>query len=411
MSERPARRVILPGSSRAEYGSGCAAMARAMASWNTDRMNRRTAFPMIFAAFILDGCSVPEPAGTRATLVREVSDGRFEPFLEEMETTEHFTGVALILREGKIVHAKGYGAATGRRANGVDTRIHVGSITKQFTAAAIMQLVEKEVLKLDDPINLHLPRKYRSAKWGAVTVHHLLSHTSGITDYAVTRDYYHVVKGFCLGDTVDGMVKEAMGKDLEFEPGSKFSYTNLGYTLLGVVIENETNSSYDDYIKHNILDPMGMTSSRIHGVGHVPGEGEAEGFRWSEEQGRRVPDDVVFLPVTAPDGGLITTLGDFAKWARIFTGGEQTILSPDSIKLMSTPKIVIGNGGPLDSMGYGLYVGNRLVGHGGLIVGFSSQFVFDRETRSLIAVFSNDASANPQQVAFGLLTLLLTPNP
>jgi CubicO group peptidase (beta-lactamase class C family) len=365
------------------------------------------AFSIVFAALIQAGCSVPEPAVSRGTLVREVSDSRFDSYLQEMVTKEHFTGVVLIMRDGKILHAKGYGAATDDRANGVETRFHIGSITKQFTAAAIMQLVEKGVLKLDDPINSHLPAKYRSAKWDGATVHHLLSHTSGITDYAVTRDYYLVDKGFCLGDTVDGMVKEATGRALEFVPGSKYSYTNLGYTLLGIVIENRTNTSYDEYIRHNILDPMGMTSSRIHAVGHVPGEKEAEGFRWSEEQGMHVPDDVVMLPVTAPDGGLITTLGDFAKWTRIFAAGEQTILSQDSIKLMSSPHIGIGNGGPLDSMGYGLYVGDRLVGHGGLIVGFNSQFVFDRETRSHIVVFSNDASGNPQRVAFGLLTLLL----
>ena len=75
-----------------------------------------------------------------------------------------------------------------------------------------------------------------------------------------------------------------------------------------------------------------------------------------------------------------------------------------------SPQIRIGNGGPLDSMGYGLYVGDRLIGHGGRVVGFSSQFVYDRDTRSLIVVFSNDVSANPQEVVFGLLTLLLTPN-
>ncbi len=340
----------------------------------------------------------------------QVVDSRYDSYLREMAAKEHFSGVALVLRDGKIVHAGGYGVATGNRANSVDTRFHAGSITKQFTAAAIMQLVEKGVLKLDDPVNSHLPRKYRSAKWETVTLHHLLSHTSGIADYAVARDYYRVVDGFCRGDTVDGMVKEAMGKDLGFVPGSKYSYTNLGYTLLGFVIENRTNTPYEEYIKDNILDPMGMTSSRIHAVGHFQSEEEADGFRWSEEQGTHVPDDLVSLPATAPDGGLVTTLGDFAKWSRIFSAGKQTILSQDSIKRMSSPQIGIGNGGPLDSMGYGLYVGDRLVGHGGLIVGFSSQFVFDRETGSLIVVFSNDASDDPQRIAFGLLTLLLTPD-
>jgi len=339
-----------------------------------------------------------------------VIDSRFESFLQEMVAKQHFTGVALVMRDGKILHAKGYGVASGNRANTIDTRFHVASITKEFTAAAIMQLVEKGVVKLDGPINGYLPEQYRSAKWDAVTVHHLLSHTSGIPNYAVSRDYYHVVKGFCPADTVDGMVKEAMGKDLEFVPGSNYAYDDLGYTLLGSIIENQTHTSYEDYIKTHILDPMGMTSSRIHVVGRAPARDEAEGLRWSAELRRHVPDDVVTLPSTAPDGGLITTLADFVRWSRIFAGDEVPILSQDSIKLMSSPHIRIVDGGSLGSMGYGLFVGDRLIGHGGLVVGFSSQFVYDRDTHSLIVVFSNDAGGNPQEVVFGLLTLLLTPH-
>jgi len=372
-------------------------------------MNLRISLSIILASLSNSGCSVPQSADVREAGFVEVNDIRFDSHLREMAAEEHFTGAALVMREGKIVHAKGYGAATSGRANHADTRFHVGSITKQFTAAAILQLVEKGVLKLDGSINVYLPQKYQSSKWNAVTVHQLLSHTSGITDYAVTRDYYDVVKGFCLGDTVDGMIAEAMAKELEFAPGSKYSYTNLGYTLLGAIIEYQANTSYGEYIKANIFAPMGMTSSQIHVAGHVLAEDEAAGFRWSEGQAKHVPDDVETLPVTAPDGGLITTLADFAKWSRIFSGEAQTILSQESIKLMSSPQIRIGNGGPLDSMGYGLYVGDRLIGHGGLIVGFSSQFVIDRETDSLIVVFSNDASGNPQLVTFGLLTLLLAP--
>jgi CubicO group peptidase (beta-lactamase class C family) len=175
-----------------------------------NRMNRPLHFLVIVAVLFHAACSGLESGDTRRTTVREVSDSRFDAYLREMERKEHFTGVALIMREEEIVHAKGYGAATDSTANDVDTRFHVGSITKQFTAAAIMQLAEMGVVKLDSSINTYLPAQYRSPKWDAVTLHHLLSHTSGITDYAVTRDYYDVVKGFCLGDTVDGMVKEAM---------------------------------------------------------------------------------------------------------------------------------------------------------------------------------------------------------
>jgi CubicO group peptidase (beta-lactamase class C family) len=373
-------------------------------------MDWRLTWSIICAAHFLSACSVPQPAPFRGALVGEVSDSRLDSYLQEMAAKEHFSGAALVMREGNVVHAKGYGLATGNRANQVDTAFHVGSITKQFTAAAILQLVEKGVLKLDDPINIHLPPRFRSAPWSEVTVHHLLSHTSGIADYGVARDYYHLVKGFCSRDTVEGMVKEAMGKDLAFAPGSNYSYTNLGYTLLGIIIENETSKSFDDYIKENIFDPMAMRSSKFDSGAQDVAEDAAEGLRWNGEMGKHVPDDIVLLPATAPDGGLITTLDDFVRWTRIFTAGDQTILSQASIHLMTSPHIRIGNGGPLDSMGYGLFVGDRLIGHGGLVVGFTSQFVFDRETRSLIVVFSNDATDDPQRVAFGLLTLLLTPS-
>lgn len=360
----------------------------------------------MLAALLLGGCAAPPIM--QGIEFREVSDARFDSFVAEMETRAHFTGVVLVMRDGRVLHAKGYGKANAARSNDADTKMHVGSITKQFTAAAILQLVGKGTVRLDTPINDYLPPEYRSSKWEAVTLHHLLSHTSGIPDYAVTRDYYVITDGFCSDDTVDGMVKEAGRQDLEFAPGSRYAYTNLGYTLLGIVIENRTTLPYGEYIQRHVLDPMGMTSSRIHVAGHVPAADEADGFRWNEEHARHVPDDVERLPVTAPDGGLITTLGDFAKWGRLFTGG-QSILEQRSIEAMSSPHIRIGNGGPLDSMGYGLFTGDRLLGHGGLITGFSSQFVFDRETRSLIAVFSNDAGGDPQQVTFGLLTRLLTP--
>ena len=143
-------------------------------------------------------------------MVREVSDSRFDSYLQEMVTKEHFAGVALVMREGKILHAKGYGAATSARANDVDTQFHMGSITKEFTAAAIMQLVEKGVLKLDGPINSYLPPRYRSAKWDAVTIHHLLSHTSSI-NYAGTALLH--------ASRMASVVKEAWGA-LEFASGN-----------------------------------------------------------------------------------------------------------------------------------------------------------------------------------------------
>ena len=295
------------------------------------------------------------------------------------------------------------------RKNNVDTAFHVASITKQFTAAAIMQLVEKGLVDLNGPINNYLPHKYRSPKWNSVTIHHLLSHTSGIVDYAVTRPYYDVVKGFCLGNTVDGMIKEAMVKDLQFAPGTKFSYTNLGYTLLGLAIENQTKISFDKYIKENILDPMGMRSSKIHIEDHVPAQDEAEGYRFSKEKKTHVPDDEIGLPVTAPDGGLVTTLSDFVKWIDIYKDKNLKLLTQDSLKRMMTPAIKTGWEGPkgfFESYGYGLFLGDSAISHMGEIVGFKSFFVYDKKNDVLVVVFSNNTTNDPIRIAAGLLKVL-----
>lgn len=340
--------------------------------------------------------------------IRETVHPQSEDFLQVMVKEEHFSGVALVMRMDEVIHAKGYGNASSENRNSVETVFHVASITKQFTAAAVMQLVEAGLVDLETSVNEYLPKKYRSQNWDSVKIHHLLSHSSGVPDYAVERDYYNVVDGFCLGDTVDGMVKEAMGKDLEFEPGSSFSYSNIGFTLLGFVIQQQTSQPYEEYLKINILDPMGMDSSRVHVVGHEPVANEAAGYRWDEVLGTLVPDDVVSLPVTAPDGGLLTTLADFAKWSAIYFGGKSTILSRQSLEMMTCPTISTpwtdARGAPL-SYGYGLFVGEGLLSHAGYIVGFRSHFIVDREQQLLVAVFSNNTANDPARITEGLLKI------
>ena len=367
------------------------------------------ALSIIAVVLLFLSCKGTKHVAKPVLIEREVIDSRIETFLEKMESEEHFTGVVLVLEKEEVIHAKGYGMANSDRKNSVTTAFHIASITKQFTAVAILQLVERGIVSLEGLINEYLPKEYRSPKWDSVTLHHLLSHTSGITNYAVTRDYYMVVKGFCLGNTVDGMVKEAMVKDLEFKPGSKFSYSDINYTLLGFVVENQTQTPYNEYLKDNILDPMGMSDSKIHVIGHVPTIEEAEGYRWSKEQSAHVPDDIISLPVTEPDGGLVTTLTDFTKWVGIYMGRKQTILDQSSISRMTSPIIWVDFKGPRgkpQSYGYGLLVEDELVHHSGYIVGFRSDFIVDRQKEILIAVLSNNTTNNPIRISTGLLKIL-----
>jgi CubicO group peptidase (beta-lactamase class C family) len=173
---------------------------------------------------LLSGCAgdtTQDSSGAIDSAINEVVEPRIEEFLQKMVDEERFSGVALVAKDGDVIYAKGYGIAVEVAPNNVHTAFHVASVTKQFTAAAIMQLTENGILDLNDSINLFLPKQYTTPAWNDVHVHHLLSHSSGIPDYAVSRDYYDVVDGFCLGATVDGMIREAMSKDLEFTPGTQ----------------------------------------------------------------------------------------------------------------------------------------------------------------------------------------------
>ena len=167
----------------------------------------------------------------------EVVDADTERFLQEMVETEHLSGAVLVSRNGRILHERSYGPSSETLQNRVGDRFHIASMTKQFTAAAVMRLVEMGAVALDGSINNYLPAAYRSDVWADVQIQHLLSHTSGIPDYAETRDYYEVVDGWAFGATVDGMIREAMAEPLNFTPGTQFRYSNIGYTLLGQIID------------------------------------------------------------------------------------------------------------------------------------------------------------------------------
>ncbi|MBT8294596.1 MAG: beta-lactamase family protein, partial [Eudoraea sp.] len=342
----------------------------------------------------------------KSNLLKKVTNPPIESFIQKMITEEHFKGVVLVAKDDKVIHAKGYGFAQDSIRNTIHTKFHVASVTKQFTAAAIMQLVEQNSINLEESINAFLPAHYRSDKWNNVTIHHLLTHTSGIEDYAVTRDYYEVEKGFCLGNTVDGMIKEAMAKELNFPLGSAFSYSNIGYTLLGEIIKHTTGEPYDNYMKKHIFEPMGMHDSFIHNTSnYTVSKDEAIGYKWDTVMKKHLPDDIVSLPVTEPDGNLVTTLSDFLKWTKIYTEKDKTILQNGSVEKMITPYIkndfiFMQEHNP--HYGYGLSLTDKTISHPGYIVGFRSHFIVDTTQNLQVFVFNNNVSNNPRNISTGI---------
>jgi CubicO group peptidase (beta-lactamase class C family) len=373
-------------------------------------MKYMKALNIIFLFLLLFSCKNKENETENKIVNEEITHPEIESLINNMISEEHFTGVVLVAVNDEIIHAKGYGIAQDGIQNRINTKFHVASITKQFTAAAIMQLLEQKKINLEESINEYLPTQYRSDKWNNVTIHHLLTQTSGIEDYGLTRNYYEVEKGFCLGNTVDGMIKEAMAKELKFPSGSKFSYSNIGYTLLGQIIENTSGEPYDSYMKKHIFEPMGMHNSFIHNTSnYTVANDEAIGYRWDDELNKHVPDDIVSLPVTQPDGNLVTTVADFLKWSNVYVNNNQKAINEVSIKKMTFPYIendfsFRANQSP--KYGYGLSLTDGVISHPGYIVGFRSHFIVDTNNDIRVFVFNNNVSNNPKNVSGGIYDIL-----
>src|SRR5688572_12291329 len=205
-------------------------------------MNIARIFALFIVAFL-----------TATSALAQQSVQKIDGLLKQYNEYGQLNGSVLVAENGKIIYKKGYGMANMEWAipNQPDTKFRIASITKQFTAALILQLVEEGKIKLDGKITDYLT-DYRKDTGDKVTIHQLLNHTSGIPDYKnVTSNPYSAVD----------FVKKHVSGDLEFEPGSKYKYNNGGYSILGAIIEKVTGKSYETVLQERILKPLGMTNS------------------------------------------------------------------------------------------------------------------------------------------------------
>lgn len=319
---------------------------------------------------------------------------------------KRFSGVMMVVHHGKVILHQGYGMATIDDKNERNTVFHIASITKQFTAAAIMKLWEAGKIDLNTSINKYLPKKYQSDIWEKVTAHHLLSHTSGIVDYD-EKYYDSKTLGFCSEEIIAKLIKETGQKKLEFEPGTNYDYCNIGYTLLGIMLENQTGKSYPAIIKEYFLIPLEMSSTSFHEENYVAKKVHATGFRWNFEDKKWVEDSEKILG-TVPDGGMLTTVEDLYKWSVVIAGKRPDILSLEILKLMTTPvpKTFTEDGG----YGYGLGIddssGIRRIHHSGWMTGFMSFFCLYPEKEMYISLFCNNTTSNLIKIASGLAEIM-----
>ena len=183
-----------------------------------------------------------------------------DAYLRAQERVNGFSGVVLVARDGVPVVSRGYGWANAEWEipNTPTTKFRLGSITKQFTATLVLTLQEQKKLSVQDPICTYVTPCPES--WKPVTIHHLLTHTSGIPSYTGLPDY---AKTMMMPRTIEQMVAVFRDLPLEFAPGEKFKYNNSGYFLLGVIIEKVTGKKYEDALRDEIFTPLEHDRHRL----------------------------------------------------------------------------------------------------------------------------------------------------
>jgi CubicO group peptidase (beta-lactamase class C family) len=257
-----------------------------------------------------------------------------------------------------------------------------------------MMLVQDGKLSLDDKITKYFPDG--PAAWNNITVRHLLTHTSGMTDYPedfdLRRDY-----------TEDELVQRIKPIPLAFQPGEKWSYSNLAYVMLGVLIHKVSGKFYGDFLQERVFQPLGMSTARVISEADIV-PNRAAGYRIVNGQLKNQDWVSPSLNTTA-DGALYLTVYDVAKWDAALYG--EKLLKRSSLEQMWTP--VKLNDGKTHGYGFGWALGevrgHRIIEHGGAWQGFKSQISRYVDDKLTVIVFANQIRANPAKIAQGVAAL------
>lgn len=305
----------------------------------------------------------------------------------------------LVMREGKVLFAQGYGLANRelKVPNRPEFVYRIGSVTKQFTAAAVMTLVEEGKVGLDAPIGTYLPDLPET--WRPATVRQLLQHTSGIPSYTDGPEY-----GAHMREDLPGLAllkTLVWSKPMDFASGTRWRYNNTGYYLLGLLVEKVGGQPYAAYLQARFFGPLGLSHTRYGTESEfIPGmvAGYGPGGK-----------PAAYLSMTQPyaAGSLVSTAEDVARWTLALHAGK--VVKPESLALMTTPTRTAD--GTEHPYGFGLSFrtsqGRRLIGHGGGINGFVCQVEADPAAKTVAVVLCNtvDPGAAPEFLTRRLLAL------
>jgi CubicO group peptidase (beta-lactamase class C family) len=330
-------------------------------------------------------------------LAQNSVETKVDEYIRAEMQAQQIPGLALaVIKDGKTVIARGYGLANVEHQVPVkpETIFQSGSTGKQFTATAVMMLVEEGKLSLDDKITKYFPDGPEA--WQKITVRHMLTHTSGMTDYPqdfdLRRDYAE-----------DDLYQRIKPIPLAFQPGEKWSYSNLAYVMLGILIHKVSGKFYGDFLQERIFKPLEMTTARIISESDIV-PNRAAGYRVANGQLKNQDWVSPSLNTTA-DGALYLTIYDMAKWdAALYT---EKLLKKSSLEQMWTA--VKLNDGKTHPYGFGWALGqvrgHRVIEHGGAWQGFKAQISRYVDDKLTVIVLANQIRTNQSKLAHGVAAL------
>ena len=317
---------------------------------------------------------------------------QFNKFTEAHVSANAYSGTVLVAQKGKVIYRKAMGQADmeWNIPNAIDTRFQIGSITKQFTAASILQLAEQGKLSLDDKLSKYFPG---FPKGDSVTIHMLLNHTSGIKSYTSMSEFWKLA---AFPVEKDSMVALMSRYPYDFSPGTKWDYNNSGYFLLGYIIEKVSGKNYSEYLQQNILQKAGLKSTMVNRWDTVLDK-RARGYDKTPTGWR----NAFYISMEGPysAGAMISTVEDLKRWNDALFSHK--IISPASLQKMTTPY--------MNNYGYGIgidtFQNHTRISHSGGIPGFLSYLVYFPKDDVTIAALSNNGG-NTIAMSNGLFGIL-----
>ena len=351
----------------------------------------------VFLAAGLSPVVAQQQRPARAALQRTVDS------LAASALREGVAGISVGVVRGKdTLVMKGYGMADVENEvpATAQTVYRIGSITKQFTAAAVMQLVEQGKLSVDDTIGGRVPNL--PASWRKATIRHLLNHTSGIPSYTSAGPRW--MSRMRIDLPHDSLLGIVANDSMDFPLGSQWRYNNTGYYLLGMVIERMTGRSYAEVVRDQLAQPLGLRTTMYCGTRPLI-KRRAQGYQLDQEE-KLVNAEPLSMNQPFAAGALCSTVGDLIAWQRALAGGR--VVKPQSYAAMITPEGAASNRG----YGYGLtkdsLAGRTRIQHGGGINGFNAMLqYFPSDTLSIAVLVNTNGpwadriSNNIARAAFG----------